>query len=52
MNYQEEYKSKLIDVDKALAMVESDTDIVVSLAAAEPMGFMNRLHEVAGRVRM
>lgn len=51
MNYQEEYKSKLIDVDKALEMVESDTDIIVSLAAAEPMGFMDRLHEVADRVQ-
>jgi acyl-CoA hydrolase len=51
MNYQEEYKSKLIDIDKVLEMVESDTDIVVSLAAAEPMGFMSRLHEVANRVQ-
>lgn len=50
-DYQEEYKNKLITVDKALEMVESDTDICVSLAAAEPMGFMERLHEVRDRVQ-
>lgn len=51
MDYREEYQSKLISLDKALEMVESDTDICVSLAAAEPMDFMNRLHEVADRVQ-
>lgn len=51
MDFRQEYQSKLIAVDKALEMVESDTDICVSLAAAEPMEFMNRLHEVAHRVQ-
>lgn len=51
MDYKQEYDSKLITVDRALEMVESDTDICVSLAAAEPKDFMSRLHEVAGRVK-
>lgn len=51
MNYSKEYESKLITVDKALEMVESDTDMCVSLAAAEPMDFMSRLHEVSDRVQ-
>lgn len=51
MDFKQEYQSKLITVDRALEMVESDTDICVSLAAAEPMDFMNRLHEVADRVK-
>ncbi|MGE5633222.1 MAG: acetyl-CoA hydrolase/transferase family protein [Caulobacteraceae bacterium] len=50
MDYKQEYQSKLIDVDKALSMVESDTDIVSALAVAEPYEFMSRLHEVADRV--
>lgn len=51
MNYIQEYKSKLITVEKALELVESETDICVSLGAAEPMDFMSRLHEVASRVQ-
>ena len=51
MDYKQEYHSKLISIENALEMVESDTDICVSLAAAEPMDFMNRLHEVSGRVQ-
>lgn len=51
MNYKQEYENRLITVDRALAMVESDIDICVSSSAAEPMDFMNRLHEVAGRVK-
>lgn len=51
MDYRQEYQNKLVSLDKVLEMVESDIDICVSLAAAEPMDFMNRLHEVADRVQ-
>jgi acyl-CoA hydrolase len=51
MDYNQEYQSKLVSLDKILEMVESDTDICVSLAAAEPMEFMSRLHEVRDRVQ-
>lgn len=50
MNCKQEYQSKLIDVDRALSMVESDIDIVSALAVAEPYDLLSRLHEVADRV--
>ncbi|MGY0373795.1 acetyl-CoA hydrolase/transferase family protein [Clostridium sp. JNZ J1-5] len=50
MNYNEQYKNKLITVDEALSKVQSNTDIVVGLAAIEPFDFLSRLHEIADRV--
>lgn len=50
MNYNEQYKNKLITVDEALAKVQSNMDIVVGLGAIEPLDFMLRLHENANRV--
>lgn len=51
MDYTAEYQKRLTSIEKVLDLVESDTDICVSLAAAEPMDFMSRLHEVADRVK-
>ena len=42
--------NKKITVDDALNMVKSNYDIVVGLAASEPMDFLNRLHEVKDNV--
>lgn len=50
MDYRQEYEKRKISIDRALEMVKSDTDICVSLAAAEPMDFLSRLHETADRV--
>ncbi len=43
-------RSKRISVDEALGKVQSNDSIVVALAAAEPAGFLARLHTVAPRV--
>ena len=50
MSWKNEYNNKKITVDDALNMVKSNYDIVVGLASAEPMDFLNRLHEVKDNV--
>lgn len=50
MNYNEQYRNKLITLDEALAKVKPNIDIVVGLAAIEPMDFLSRLHEIKDRV--
>ncbi len=50
MSWKKEYNNKKITVDDALNMVKSNYDIVVGLAASEPMDFLNRLHEVKDNV--
>ena len=50
MSWKNEYNNKKITVDDALSMVKSDYDIVVGLASAEPMDFLDRLHEVKDNV--
>lgn len=45
------YRQKLIAIDEALAKVKSGDFIVVALAAAEPQGFMSRLHTIAPLVK-
>ena len=52
MSWKNEYNNKKITVDDALSMVKSDYDIVVGLASAEPMDFLDRLHEVKDNVEM
>ncbi len=51
MNWNKEYNNKKITVDDALNMVKSNYDIVVGLASAEPMDFLNRLHETKDKVK-
>lgn len=50
MNFNDEFNKKLISLDEALALVSSNYEICVGLAASEPMDFLSRLHEVAYRV--
>lgn len=45
------YKSKIINVEDALAFVKSDSCIVTAVAAAEPQAFLGQLHTIADRVR-
>lgn len=51
MSWKREYNNKKITVDDALNMVKSDFDIVVGLAASEPVEFLSRLHEIKDEVR-
>lgn len=50
MNWLDEYKSKLIDIQDAVSKIESDNDVVVAMCASEPQGIMNQIHSVADRV--
>lgn len=51
MSWKKVYNNKRINVDDALNMVKSNYDIVVGLAASEPMDFLDRLHEVKDNVK-
>jgi acyl-CoA hydrolase len=46
-----DYKSKLMTVDEALAMINSNDVITTAMAGAEPVLFMSRIHTIADRVR-
>lgn len=46
-----DYRTKLIDIDQALALVKSGDVIVTGLGAAEAGLFMSQLHTIADRVR-
>lgn len=45
-----DYKSKIITVGQALAIVKSNDVIISSLASAEPRAFLSELHTIAERV--
>ena len=47
----ENYRSKIISVEKALELVKSDSCIVTSVAAGEPQLFLSQLHTIADRVK-
>lgn len=51
MNVQEIYREKLITMEEALGKIKSNDNIVSALGAAEPMGILSRLHEIANRVQ-
>lgn len=46
-----DYKDKLITVESALELVQSNYHIVTGLGASEPQDFMNNLHNIANRVK-
>lgn len=50
MDYKEQYKRKLINVEEALGKVKSGDELVVAMAGAEPKSFLERLHEIKDRV--
>ena len=45
-----DYKSKVITVSQALALVKTNDVIVSGLASAEPRAFLAQLHTIAERV--
>ncbi len=46
-----DYKSKVIDLDKALSLVKDGCNIVTGLGAAEARAFLGSLHTIADKVR-
>lgn len=45
------YEEKIINVEQALAMINSNDDIVSALAAAEPREILSHLHTIGDRVK-
>lgn len=50
-NWQDEYKSKVISLDEALAKVKDNDHIITGLGAGESRLFMRNLHKIAARVK-
>ncbi len=50
MEIAEKFKRKLISVDRALDLIESNHEIVSALAASEPRAIMSQLHTIKDRV--
>jgi acyl-CoA hydrolase len=50
MDYKEEYKKKLCDIDTVLSKIKSNDSIVVSMAASQPVRFLSNLHKIKDRV--
>jgi acyl-CoA hydrolase len=50
MQWQDEFKRKLVDIDTAVSRIESGNDVIVAQCASEPQGCMSRFHIVADRV--
>jgi len=50
MNAQDTYRSKLISLEDAAALIRSDNDVIVAQCASEPQGCMSRFHIVGDRV--
>ena len=46
-----DYKSKVIDLEKALSLVKDGCNIVTGLGAAEAVCFLSALHTIAGKVK-
>ncbi len=51
MEWRDQYKSKLTDIDSAVARIESGNDVIVAQCASEPQGCMSRFHIIADQVR-
>jgi acyl-CoA hydrolase len=50
MDFQELYKSKRVTAEEILDKVESNDEIIVAMAASEPVHLLEKLHTIAGRV--
>jgi acyl-CoA hydrolase len=50
MQWREEYKRKLVNIDTAVSFIRSDNDVIVAQCASEPQGCMSRFHIVADKV--
>ncbi len=50
-DYKSIYQSKLISIEQAVALIKSDTDVIVAQCASEPQGCMSKFHLVGNRVK-
>ena len=50
MQWKDEYRKKLVDIDTAVCRIQSGNDVIVAQCASEPQGCMSRFHTVADRV--
>jgi acyl-CoA hydrolase len=50
MSWQEEYKSKLINMSEAIALVQSGMTLQIGIAASEPVGMLEELARQADRL--
>ena len=50
MEWKDEYRKKLVDIDTAVRRIQSGNDVIVAQCASEPQGCMARFHIVADRV--
>lgn len=51
MDYQQQYRRKLIPIDTGLNLIENNDEIITSLCATEPVTLFNHLHLLKGRVK-
>ena len=51
MSWQEEYKSKLISMTEAMALVQSGMTLSIGIAASEPVGMLEELARQADRLQ-
>lgn len=51
MQWQDEYKRKLVDIDTAVSHIASGDDVIVAQCASEPQGCMSRFHIMADKVQ-
>ncbi|HUI69870.1 MAG TPA: acetyl-CoA hydrolase/transferase C-terminal domain-containing protein [Spirochaetia bacterium] len=50
MQWQDEYRKKLVDIDAAVCRIKSGDDVIVAQCASEPQGCMSRFHIMADKV--
>lgn len=50
MQYKEEYKKKLLDIEEILKKIKSHDNVVVALGASQPVKFLSNLHLIKDRV--
>lgn len=51
MDYQHQFRHKLIPIDTALSLIKDNYEVMTSLGAAEPVNLFNHLHLLKGRVK-
>ena len=50
-SHEEIYREKLISIEEAIGLIQSDSDIIVAQCASEPQGCMSRFHLAKDRVQ-
>lgn len=50
-SHEEIYREKLISIEEAVGLIQSDSDIIVAQCASEPQGCMSKFHLAKDRVQ-